>query len=122
MKSLLISVIVLFATSCVEHVDNPFLDKIDSDVLSAHISAQKNKCYTEFDNVKTDKCVNCDVDLICHDLVETVKEYAHYNHLCYIIDTEYKDMYHMDCETNTVVKPFYEEAISTKFQYKKIIK
>ena len=50
--------------------------------------------------------------MICYDLVETIKSYAHYNHLCYIIDTDYKDMYHMDCETNTVVKPFYEGSLT----------
>lgn len=112
MKSILISIIVMLMVGCVEHVDNPFLDNIDSNELLSHIDTQRTKCYDEFDNVKTDNCVDCDVDVVCYDLVETIKEYAHYNHLCYIIDTEYKDMYHMDCETNTIVKPFYDGALT----------
>lgn len=113
MKKIMVLLVVVWClfVGCVEHIDNPFLDKIDSDTLNSHLIKQRYICYNTFETVKSENCIDCDEDVVCNNVETTIKEYAHYNHLCFIIDKGYKDMFHLDCDVNILVIPFNDDVL-----------
>ena len=112
MRNLILIILsVLVLVGCVEHVENPFLDQIDQETLNSHLVEQRDICYNKFDSLKSNSCVECDVDVTCNRVEDVIKKYAHYNHLCYIVDRDEQDMFYLDCETNIVVVPFNDDVL-----------